>query len=60
VKEGGRDTLSEMELRKWSRGGNSMLICVIRGMRIHRMHSLWELEEVSEQTLPWAFRGHSP
>jgi hypothetical protein len=30
------------------------------GMRRHRLHSLQELEEVREQSLPSACRGHSP
>jgi hypothetical protein len=34
--------------------------CEMGGMRRHRMPNLQELEEVSEQSLPWACRGHSP
>jgi hypothetical protein len=36
-----------------------LLICEMGGMRRHSMHSLQEFEEVSEQNLPWACRGHS-
>jgi hypothetical protein len=42
-----------MKVRRWCRVGNSILICKRGGMRRHRMHSLQELEEVSEQCLPW-------
>jgi hypothetical protein len=42
-----------MEVRRWCRGGNNMLVCKRGGMRRHRMHSLQELEEVSKQSLTW-------
>jgi hypothetical protein len=42
-----------MEVRMWYRGGNSMFVCERGRMRRHRMHSLQDLEEVSEQCLPW-------
>jgi hypothetical protein len=37
----------------------NVLVCEMGGMRRHRMHSLQELEEVSEQSLPWGRRGLS-
>jgi hypothetical protein len=36
------------------------LFCKMRGMRRHKMHSLQEIEKVSEQSLSWACKEHSP
>jgi hypothetical protein len=49
VKEGGRGSTSEKEVRRWSRGGSSVFT-----LWVGRMHSLQEFEEVSEQSPTWA------
>jgi hypothetical protein len=49
-KEEGRDSSLEEE-RRSSICGNSVLVCEMGGTTRHRMLSLQELEEVSEQSL---------